>query len=161
VINRERRLLGRLHCRAQRGVDDEEQAEQRVVRRRRAALRALGDLAEALVPLAGQPEHERAIDGAITHLRVATEHPFVEQLRRQQHRVRVVAALDVVLDGDDPVYRWVSGTGLRPFVNALQGLEREAFIAESKKRVAEAYPKRASGKTLFPFKRLFAVARKV
>lgn len=77
------------------------------------------------------------------------------------------AAIDIwetdylqVLDGDDPVYRWVSGTGLRPFVNALDGAEREAFIAEYKKRVAKAYPKRASGKTLFPFKRLFAVARK-
>ena len=76
------------------------------------------------------------------------------------------AALDIwetdylqVLDGDDPVYRWVSGTGLRPFVNALEGAEREAFIAEYKKRVAEAYPMRESGKTLFPFKRLFVVAR--
>ncbi len=65
-----------------------------------------------------------------------------------------------VLEGDDPVYRWVSGTGLRPFVQALQGEERESFIAEYKKRVAGAYPLRASGKTLFPFKRLFVVARK-
>jgi len=77
------------------------------------------------------------------------------------------AAIDIwetdylqVLDGDDPVYRWVSGTGLRPFVNALEGAERESFVAEYKKRVAEAYPRRESGKTLFPFKRLFAVARK-
>ncbi|HVU21582.1 MAG TPA: trans-aconitate 2-methyltransferase, partial [Rhizomicrobium sp.] len=65
-----------------------------------------------------------------------------------------------VLDGDDPVYRWVSGTGLRPFVQALRGEERESFIAEYKKRVAAAYPMRAPGKTLFPFKRLFVVAKK-
>jgi trans-aconitate 2-methyltransferase len=77
------------------------------------------------------------------------------------------AALDIweteylqVLDGEDAVYRWVSGTGLRPFVQALDGAERDAFIAEYKKRLNEAYPMRASGKTLFPFKRLFAVARR-
>jgi trans-aconitate 2-methyltransferase len=64
-----------------------------------------------------------------------------------------------VLDGEDAVYRWVSGTGLRPFANALTGAEREAFLAEYKRRVGLAYPRRANGKTLFPFQRLFAVAR--
>jgi trans-aconitate 2-methyltransferase len=63
-----------------------------------------------------------------------------------------------VLEGDDAVYRWVSATGLRPFVQALDGNEREAFIAAYKKRLNIAYPKRANGKTLFPFQRLFAVA---
>jgi trans-aconitate 2-methyltransferase len=65
-----------------------------------------------------------------------------------------------VLDGEDAVYRWVSGTGLRPFANALAGAEREAFLSEYKRRVAAAYPRRPSGKTLFPFQRLFAVARR-
>ena len=64
-----------------------------------------------------------------------------------------------ILDGEDAVYRWVSGTGLRPFVQALSGDERDAFIADYKKRLAIAYPRRADGTTLFPFKRLFAVAR--
>lgn len=65
-----------------------------------------------------------------------------------------------VFTGEDPVYRWVSGSGLRPFVNALAGAEREDFIADYKRRLAAAYPMRASGKTLFPFKRLFVVARR-
>jgi trans-aconitate 2-methyltransferase len=65
-----------------------------------------------------------------------------------------------VLDGDDPVLRWVSGTGLRPFVQALEGQEREDFTREYKKRLNAAYPMRKSGKTLFPFQRLFVVARK-
>ena len=64
-----------------------------------------------------------------------------------------------VLDGEDAVYRWVSGTGLRPFVQALDGGERNDFIADYKARLNKAYPMRADGKTLFPFKRLFAVAR--
>ncbi|MEI9995887.1 MAG: trans-aconitate 2-methyltransferase [Rhizomicrobium sp.] len=65
-----------------------------------------------------------------------------------------------VLQGDDAVYHWVSGTGLRPFVQALDAEEREAFIAAYKDRLRKAYPKREDGTTLFPFKRLFAVARR-
>ena len=77
------------------------------------------------------------------------------------------AALDIweteylqVLEGEDAVYRWVSGTGLRPFLDALEGAERDAFIAEYKARLDTAYPRRADGRTLFPFQRLFVVAMK-
>ena len=64
-----------------------------------------------------------------------------------------------VLKGEDAVYHWVSGTGLRPFVAALDDGEREGFIAEYKTRLNKAYPPRADGTTLFPFKRLFAVVK--
>jgi trans-aconitate 2-methyltransferase len=64
-----------------------------------------------------------------------------------------------ILEGDDAVYRWVSATGLRPFVQALsEGSERDAFIAAYKSRLNQAYPRRQDGQTLFPFQRLFAVA---
>ena len=64
-----------------------------------------------------------------------------------------------VLEGEDAVYKWVSATGLRPFVQALDGDERNAFVADYKQRLNRAYPRRFDGTTLFPFKRLFAVAR--
>ncbi|MBV8800454.1 MAG: trans-aconitate 2-methyltransferase [Alphaproteobacteria bacterium] len=65
-----------------------------------------------------------------------------------------------VLEGDDPVLAWVSGTGLRPFVQPLIADEREAFIAQYRARLREAYPRRSDGKTLLPFQRLFVVAAK-
>jgi len=65
-----------------------------------------------------------------------------------------------VLDGEDPVLDWVSGTGLRPFLAPLDAGEREAFLTDYRARLRQAYPRRADGKTLFPFKRLFAVAMK-
>jgi trans-aconitate 2-methyltransferase len=65
-----------------------------------------------------------------------------------------------VLKGEDAVFRWMSGTGLRPFANALEGREREEFLAEYCRRLAAAYPRRESGATLFPFRRLFCVARR-
>lgn len=77
------------------------------------------------------------------------------------------AALDIwqteylqLLEGEDAVYRWVSGTALRPYVQALADAEREVFIATYKEKLNAAYPRRADGRTLFPFQRLFVVAVK-
>ena len=64
------------------------------------------------------------------------------------------------LTGKDPVAHYTAGTGLRPFLDALEEPERSAFFAEYARRIAEAYPTRADGITLFPFRRLFIVARR-
>lgn len=80
---------------------------------------------------------------------------------------RHASALDIwqteylqVMEGEDAVYRWISGTALRPYVQALDGADREAFIAAYKAKLNAAYPRRADGATLFPFQRLFVVATK-
>lgn len=65
-----------------------------------------------------------------------------------------------VLKGDDPVLDWVSGTGLRPFVQPLRAEERGAFVSAYRTRLRDAYPRRADGTTLLPFRRLFAVSRR-
>ena len=77
------------------------------------------------------------------------------------------AALDVwttdylhVMGGEHPVFDWVSATALRPFLAALDGADRLAFETEAKQRYAAAYPPEPDGKTLFPFRRLFVVARR-
>ena len=64
-----------------------------------------------------------------------------------------------VLRGGDPVLEWVKGTGLRPVLEALEGAEKDRFLAAYGARLRELYPKRESGETLFPFPRLFIVAR--
>ena len=63
------------------------------------------------------------------------------------------------LEGEEAVYRWMSGTGLRPFVQALREPERTEFLDEYRAALATSYPRRASGVTLFPFRRLFMVAK--
>ncbi len=63
-----------------------------------------------------------------------------------------------VLEGDDPVLEWVKATGLRPVINGLEGAERERFLEIYRRRLREAYPRRADGRTLYPFPRLFIVA---
>jgi trans-aconitate 2-methyltransferase len=64
-----------------------------------------------------------------------------------------------VLRGADPVFTWVSGTGARPTLQALPDDLRASFEAEFKRRLAAAYPVRADGSVLLPFRRIFAVAR--
>ncbi|MER7733233.1 trans-aconitate 2-methyltransferase [Streptomyces erythrochromogenes] len=66
-----------------------------------------------------------------------------------------------LLQGPDPVLDWVKGTALRPVLTAL-GDDREAvdaFLAEYRDRLRTAYPSGPRG-TVFPFRRIFAVARK-
>lgn len=66
-----------------------------------------------------------------------------------------------VLEGDDPVVEWMRGTALRPYLDALpDAREREAFLAAFRSRIAAAFPPQADGMTLFPFQRLFIVARR-
>ena len=65
-----------------------------------------------------------------------------------------------VLTGKDPVAQYTASTGLRPFLEALAEPERAQFYAAYAKLIAEAYPTRADGITLFPFRRLFIVARR-
>ncbi len=63
-----------------------------------------------------------------------------------------------ILDGPDPVLEWVKGTGLRPILSGLGGEELEVFLAEYARRLRAAYPVKADGRTLYPFRRLFIVA---
>jgi trans-aconitate 2-methyltransferase len=66
-----------------------------------------------------------------------------------------------VLSGEDPVVDWMLGTGLRPMVQALEDPAlRDAFIDAYRDRVAALFPRREDGITLFPFPRLFMVARR-
>ena len=64
-----------------------------------------------------------------------------------------------VLGGENPVVEWTKGTALRPYLDALAGPERGAFLAAYQARIAAAYPKQPDGNTLLPFRRLFLIGR--
>ncbi|AWB91411.1 methyltransferase domain-containing protein [Aeromicrobium chenweiae] len=64
-----------------------------------------------------------------------------------------------VLPGDDPVFDWVSGTGARPYLQALPDELRDDFAAAYRAALRSAYPRRPWG-TVFPFRRTFVVARR-
>ena len=64
-----------------------------------------------------------------------------------------------VLEGASPVVEWTSGTILRPLLGALSENEQIQFLEVYEQCVGGAYPPQPDGTTLFPFKRLFIVAR--
>jgi len=81
--------------------------------------------------------------------------------------VPLAAELDIwhteychVLDGDNPVVQWTMGTTLRPLLAALDANQQAGFLADCAARIAARYPRQPDGKTLFPFRRLFLVAKR-
>ena len=65
-----------------------------------------------------------------------------------------------VLHGEDPVLEWVRGTGLRPVLAALPPDDAAEFSATYAEQLRAAYPS-SGGRTLFPFRRIFAVGHRV
>jgi trans-aconitate 2-methyltransferase len=63
-----------------------------------------------------------------------------------------------VLEGKDPVLRWIKGTALVPIMAELDEIEASRFLERLKARLAAHYPQESSGLTLFPFARRFIVA---
>lgn len=65
-----------------------------------------------------------------------------------------------VLQGEDPVFDWISGTGARPALQALDAEPalRSSYEEELKRRLRAAYPASDLG-VVMPFRRVFVVAR--
>jgi len=65
------------------------------------------------------------------------------------------------LEGPDAVLEWLKGTTLVPLLARLQDQPAwlEQFLGELGSRLRQAYPPQADGRTVFPFRRLFLIAR--
>jgi len=64
-----------------------------------------------------------------------------------------------VLESHQAIVDWISSTGLRPFLEALDTVdERGRFVEQLLERVRESYETRADGKVLYPFRRTFVIA---
>jgi trans-aconitate 2-methyltransferase len=64
-----------------------------------------------------------------------------------------------VLDSPEAIVEWYKGTGMRPFLEALDtDADRARFIADYLAAVREAFPAQPNGKVLFPFRRIFLIA---
>lgn len=64
-----------------------------------------------------------------------------------------------VLEGEKPVLEWMKGTTLRPILAALCAREKERFLAAYGEALEQSYPSHPGG-VIFPFTRLFVVARR-
>ncbi|MFJ4558682.1 trans-aconitate 2-methyltransferase [Streptomyces massasporeus] len=113
--------------------------------------------------LAGSARWRGRLDDTLRHAdAVHTPEAYLERLTSLGCAADVWETTYIhLLQGEDPVLDWVKGTGLRPVLTALADdpEAREAFVAEYRAALREAYPVGPHG-TPFPFRRVFAVARK-
>ncbi len=64
------------------------------------------------------------------------------------------------LESAEAIVDWVKGAGLRPYLAPLTRDERALYLESYRDAIAAAYPRRPWGGVLFPFPRLFVVARR-
>ncbi|MBL8483680.1 MAG: methyltransferase domain-containing protein [Rhodocyclaceae bacterium] len=135
-------------------------------------LRPGGVLAVQMPNNFGSPSHQCAYRAAREGPWAATlqpllrERPVLPPAGYYELLAPLVQSLDIweteymqILEGDNPVADWNKGALLVPLLGALDEAHKRAFEARYRELVATAYPRRPDGKTLFPFRRLFMVAR--
>jgi trans-aconitate 2-methyltransferase len=64
-----------------------------------------------------------------------------------------------VLQGEDAVVQWATGTSLKPFLDKLPPDMRARYLAEYAAALRPIYPRRPDGTTLLPFRRLFLLGQ--
>lgn len=66
-----------------------------------------------------------------------------------------------VMDSHNALVQWYSSTGLRPYLNALENeSDKAAFLADFEDALKHAYPAQSDAHVLFPFVRIFFMAKK-
>lgn len=66
-----------------------------------------------------------------------------------------------VMESHHALVQWYSSTGLRPYIDSLESeSDKAAFLADFEDVLQSAYPVQRDGKVLFPFVRIFFIARK-
>jgi trans-aconitate 2-methyltransferase len=143
----------------------------------RLVQRLFAFVAEGGALAVGMPNNFAAPDHALID-KVLSENPWgVHGLRLAQHQTvcapevyydalaRVASQVNLwetqyqhVLERAEDIVTWMSATGLRPALEALGADERDTFLAKYTSAIRAAFPLRADGRVLFPFRRLFFVA---
>jgi len=110
--------------------------------------------------LAGSPRWRPLLSGVEFNRQAGDPARYLDLLAREGCAVDAWETTYLhVLAGDDPVLRWITGTGLRPVLAALDPGQTAEFLAEYGALLRAAYPSAGYG-TVFGFRRVFVVARR-
>jgi trans-aconitate 2-methyltransferase len=102
-----------------------------------------------------------ALKGALHHEAVQAADAYYRLLRPHCRQIDIWETEYLhILPGTDPVLEWVKGTTLLPVMTRLDEDMAATFRDLYAERLRAAYPTERDGNTLFPFRRLFIVARK-
>lgn len=114
----------------------------------------------ALAAVAGSPRWRDRVGHLLATAPVADPSWYHALLRPLTNHLEVWETIyHQALSGADPIVEWMRGTAARPFLTALD-TDAAAFLADYADAIRPHYPTAADGITLFPFRRLFIVARR-
>jgi len=116
-----------------------------------------------LAELCDSPQWRHRLDGhGRRYVHILSPADYLERLTELGCEVVDVWESTYVqlLQGEDPVLDWTKGTALRPVLTALaeDPAAQAEFVGQYRDLLRKAYPAGAHG-TVFPFRRIFAVAR--
>lgn len=107
--------------------------------------------------IAAKPEYARHVTEKLRDT-VIRAHEYLADLSRPGWRVDAWETTYLhVLQGENPVFEWISATGARPVLNALPSPDKERFSEEYRAALRKAYRAEEHG-TVMPFRRVFVVA---
>jgi trans-aconitate 2-methyltransferase len=112
--------------------------------------------------IAGDAKWKERLQSALSP-RTKIESPYWYYALLQKENVRVDLWRTVYyhsLAGIDTIVEWFKGSGLRPYLAALNDQEQKQFIRRYTDHLAEAYPLQSDGTVLLAFPRFFIVATK-
>ena len=116
-----------------------------------------------LLDLVESPAWRAKLGGLMRADPVSAPHDYFRWLEPQARTIDVwtteyLQPMAARADGEHPIVAWQRGSQLVPLSAALESADRERFVADYASRIERAYPRRADGGVLFPFRRLFVVA---
>jgi trans-aconitate 2-methyltransferase len=110
--------------------------------------------------LATSPRWERRLAALVREVPVREPAEYVELLSGLGASVDAWETTYLhMLTGSDAVLEWTRGTALRPFIGALDAAEADELLASYAEALGRAYPADDAGRTIYPFRRIFVVAR--
>jgi trans-aconitate 2-methyltransferase len=111
--------------------------------------------------LADSPRWRGLLAAAQLNRQAGDPADYVELLARPGYQVDAWETSYLhVLQGPDPVLEWTKGSTLRPVLASLDDEQAAAFVGEYAQRLRQVYKPQSFG-TIFPFRRVFAVARRL
>jgi trans-aconitate 2-methyltransferase len=115
---------------------------------------------QLILEIARDPAWQHRMQGALNAIWVGRPGFYYDLLQPRAARLELwETEYDHILDGPQAIVDWIRGTGLRPFLEALEDDgQRSRFLELLRAGVTRAYPRQQDGRVLFPFRRLFLVA---
>jgi trans-aconitate 2-methyltransferase len=115
----------------------------------------------AMVEVSQHPEWDIRLQAARRSLHCGTPEEYFDIL------APLVSHLDIwqttyflELDGAASVLNWLRGSGMRPYLEALDEDQRLRFQDACLERFRALFPPRVNGKVLLPYPRIFLIARR-